>query len=545
VAASGKPVAQEGLVLAVDVGSTSARSGVFDMQGRMLSTASVPFDVHKPQPDQAEHDSEQIWSAVGLAVRSALRDSGRAGHELRGIAFDATCSLVLLDAAGAPVTVSSTGDDRWNVVMWADHRAHHEAREITATGHRVLDFVGGTMSPEMQLPKLAWLKRHMPQAWSRYGLALDLTDYLTWRATGVISASACTLACKWTYLHHESPAWQDDLFGAIGLAGVREQLQVPASANSVGSLAGGLSAPTALAWGLPQGIPVAVGLIDAHAGAVGVFGATPPEHMNRQIALIAGTSSCHMALSNERRQVPGVWGPYWGAVLPGWWLNEGGQSASGSLLDYVLASHALGASLGDRAHDVIGAHILRRMAEVGPGYASELLVVPDFHGNRAPLARADVRGVVHGLNLDSSLDALAKLYHATAVGIAYGTRHIIDTLNTSGYNITELHLTGGHAKSELLVRLYADATNCAIVLPREEDGVLLGTAVVAAAASGCYADFLAAGRAMVHTRSKAEPHPCTLGVHERGYRAFRRMLAQRQEILDILAHDSSVQDSIS
>ena len=522
------------LVLAVDVGSTSARAGVFDLSGHMLSSASAAFEVHRPQADHAEHDSEQIWSAVGAAVRAAVAACGRPAAAVSGVAFDATCSLVMLDADGAPVTVSTTGADRWNVVMWADHRATLEAAEITATGHEVLDYVGNTMSPEMELPKLMWLKRHLPAAWARYGMALDLADFLSWRASGQLLASACTVTCKWTYLNHRAPGWQDDLLAHIGLRGLQQQLQIPAQATPVGGRAGGLCAATAQAWGLAAGIAVGVGMIDAHAGALGVLGATPAAQLNQRLALIAGTSNCHMALAPDVRQVPGVWGPYFGALLPGWWLNEGGQSASGSLLDHVLQTHAQRSSLGDDPHAAINDYLVRRRAEVGPGYAAELLVLPDFHGNRSPLARADVRGVIHGLDLDASLEGLARLYHATAVGIAYGTRHIVDALNAQGYEITCLHLTGGHAKSPLLVRLYADATGCAVWLPREADGVLLGTALVAATAAGHYCDLLAAGQNMVHSRAQVLPDPATRETHRRGYAAFRRMLAQRQEVLEIL-----------
>ncbi len=524
----------DALVLAVDVGSTSARAGVFDLQGHMLASASHAFDVHRPQQDHAEHDSAQIWAAVGDSVRQALRDCGRPAQAVQGIAFDATCSLVMLDAAGEPVTVSTTGEDRWNVVMWADHRAIAEAERISATGHRVLDYVGGTVSPEMELPKLLWLKQYLPQAWTRYGRAMDLADFLTWRATGTVVASACTVTCKWTYLNHEAQGWQADLLDTIGLPELQSKLGLPDKALPVGSRAGQLSEATARDWGLTPGIAVGVSMIDAHAGALGVLGATPASELDQALALIAGTSNCHMALSAEARAVPGVWGPYYGALLPEGWLNEGGQSASGALLDHILDSHAQSHTLGDNRHAALSAHIVRRRAEAGSGYASDLLVVPDFHGNRSPLAQPEARGIVWGQDLDSSLEGLARLYHAAAVGIAYGTRHIIDALNERGYAIRRLYLTGGHAKSPLLVRLYADATGCEVVLPREADGVLLGTALLAATAAGLYPDLLAAGGEMVHSSAVVTPAPEAQAVHARGYAAFRRLLAQRDEVRAIL-----------
>jgi FGGY-family pentulose kinase len=202
---------------AVDVGSTSARVGIFDVQGRLHGRGEHGFAVHRPAADHAEHDSREIWDAVCAATRQALSRSALRAQDIRGIAFDATCSLVLLDAAGDQVTASTTGDARWNVVMWSDHRAIAEAEEITATRHGALDFVGGAMSPEMQLPKLLWLKRHLPEAWRRFARAFDLTDFLAWRATGLAAVSACTVTCKWTYLNHDAQGWQQDLLERIGL----------------------------------------------------------------------------------------------------------------------------------------------------------------------------------------------------------------------------------------------------------------------------------------------------------------------------------------
>jgi FGGY-family pentulose kinase len=508
----------------VDVGSTCARAGVYARDGRMLGGGQAPFAVNRPLPDHAEHGSDEIWSAVASAVRAALAAAKAAPSAVGALAFDATCSLVMLDSGGRPASVSESGEDRWNVVMWADHRAKAEAAEITAGGHRVLDYVGGVMSPEMEIPKLLWLARRRPAQWRRYGMAMDLADFLAWRATGRIVASACTLACKWTYLNHETPGWQADFLAGLGLGGALERLQVPVRAAPVASRTGELGPAAAGELGLAPGTPVAVGLIDAHAGGLGLLGGTAPAEFDRAIALIAGTSSCHMALSAAPRAIPGVWGPYFGAMMPGFWLNEGGQSATGALLDHVLDWHAEGRDLPGDRHATLARHIEKRLAEVGPGYAADLLVLPDFRGNRSPLADPSRKGAVFGLDLDSSFESLARLYYAAAVGIAYGTRHIVDAMNAKGYAIDRLHLTGGHARTDFLTRLYADATGCTVVLAREPDAVTLGSAINAAAAAGLHPDLASAGAAMCGEGRRVAPDARARAVHDAGYRRFRDML---------------------
>jgi len=513
------------LVVAVDVGSTSARAAVFDAEGQRLGRGECGFATRRQQPDHAEHRSEEIWRAVADAVRAAVNAAAADPVHVVGLAFDATCSLALFDAEGRPATVSSTGADEWNVLMWADHRAVAEAEEITLTRHRALDYVGGVMSPEMELPKLLWLKRNLPQAWARYALALDLTDFLSWRATGRLAVSACTVTCKWAYLNHESPGWQADLLARVGLEDLPARARLCAAALPIGSAAGTLSRAAASELGLTEVCVVGVGLIDAHAGGLALLGGFQGAELDRRVGMIAGTSTCHMALSAEPRFVPGVWGPYFGAMLPGLWLNEAGQSASGALLDHFLVWHAEGRASGglEQARRRVSERVQALIQEHGVEAAGGLRVLPDFHGNRSPLADPAARGAIEGLSLDASFESLARLYYAGAVGIALGTRHILEALNAHGYDISVLHLTGGHQAIPWLVQLYADATGCRVALAQQADGVLLGTAILAAAASGLHGSLLGSARAMSSVRAEIAPAEATRGHFEREYQRYRLM----------------------
>ncbi len=203
-----------------------------------------------------------------------------------------------------------------------------------------------------------------------------------------------------------------------------------------------------------------------------------------------------MAMSPDPQPFAGVWGPYYGAALPKLWLSEGGQSATGALLDHIIRWHGAGGEPDAAMH----ARIARRVAELraveGESLAARLHVLPDFHGNRSPLADPHAVGVVSGLTLDSSFDSLCKLYWRTAVGIALGVRHVLEALNENGYVIDTLHVTGGHTKNPLLMELYADATGCTVIEPLADEAVLLGTGMVAATAAGLFPDLNAACMAM-------------------------------------------------
>ncbi|TIU66761.1 MAG: ribulokinase, partial [Mesorhizobium sp.] len=218
-------------VCAVDVGTGSARAGILDARGNLLARADHPIAMHQPKPDHAEHDSEDIWSAVCKSVRSALEKSGVAAGDIAGISFDATCSLVARDRQGDQISVSVTGEKRWDTVVWLDHRAIAEADECTASGHAVLDYIGGVMSPEMATPKLMWLKRHLPKTWNEAGYLFDLADFLTWKASGSLARSQCTLTAKWTYLAHEEESWRRDFFELVGLGDLFEHGNLPEKAS--------------------------------------------------------------------------------------------------------------------------------------------------------------------------------------------------------------------------------------------------------------------------------------------------------------------------
>ncbi|RAZ91467.1 ribulokinase [Mesorhizobium hawassense] len=517
-------------VCAVDVGTGSARAGILDSEGNLLGRADHPIAMHQPKPDHAEHDSEDIWSAVCKAVRAALQKSGVAAGDIAGISFDATCSLVARDRQGSQISVSVTGEKRWDTIVWLDHRAIAEADECTTSGHAVLDYIGGVMSPEMETPKLMWLKRHLPKTWNEAGYLFDLADFLTWKASGSLARSQCTLTAKWTYLAHEEKSWRRDFFELVGLDDLFEHGHLPEKASPVGTDIGPLTAEAAAELGLTEKCRVGAGVIDAYAGALGVLGgfAGDEKDISRHLALIAGTSSCVMAMSLDPQPFAGVWGPYYGAALPTLWLSEGGQSATGALLDHIIRWHGAGGEPDAAMHMKIAGRVAELRAEDGDELAARLHVLPDFHGNRSPLADPHAVGVISGLTLDASFDSLCKLYWRTAVGIALGVRHVLEALNENGYLIDTLHVTGGHTKNPLLMELYADATGCTVVEPLADEAVLLGTGMVAATAAGLFPDLTAACVAMQQGGRTRAPNKEAGDRFDRDYRIFLEMHRQRQ-----------------
>lgn len=517
---------------AVDVGTGSARAGIFTGTGVLLARASAPIALERPQPDWAEHDSEDIWRAVCTAVRAAVDAANIDPMSIKGLGFGATCSLVVRTGDGTPLPVSPGGAANFDTISWMDHRAMDEAEICTASGHHVLDFIGGTMSPEMQTPKLMWLKRHNQESWAKAGLALDLADFLTFKATGINARSQGTVTTKWTYLAHEG-GWQFDFFDAMGLEDLADRTGVVTDIVATGASIGPLGPEAAVALGLGTDCQVAAGLVDAYAGVLGTVGGVSGPKTETVLALIAGTSSCVMGFSPEPHPAAGLWGPYFGAALPGLWVSEGGQSATGALLDHVITRFGGGLVPDGAMHEKITARIEELLLAQGDGLARDLHVLPDFHGNRTPLADPAPAGVISGLSLDKSFDGLVKLYWRTSVALALGIRQIVEHMNAHGYRIGTLLLAGGHAHSPVLTQLYADATGCAVEIFADNDAVLLGAAMSAASAAGLFADLGTACAGMRGTAQTIRPDPEQPDRFARDYRIFEKLRLHRQEIDDI------------
>lgn len=266
-------------------------------------------------------------------------------EKIAGIGFDATCSLVAVDKNDKPLTVSTSGDNNQNIILWMDHRAAKEAGQINDTKHELLKCVGGKVSLEMEIPKVMWLKSHLNEkCWSKLGKLFDLPDYLTWKCTGDDTRSLCSIVCKWNFdgFNH---TWSRDFFEKIGLedlcaddfAILGKNVTTPGAA-----IGKGLNEQAAKELGLKVGTPVAGSMIDAHAGALCLFGCHADgidNDVSSKMALICGTSSCHMSVEKELVWANGIWGPYKDAIFPAFYLHEGGQSATGILLDHIVKTH--------------------------------------------------------------------------------------------------------------------------------------------------------------------------------------------------------------
>jgi D-ribulokinase len=527
-------------VIGVDVGTGSARAGLFDLNGRMLASAKRDITLFHEAGSIVEQSSTEIWAAVCASVREVVAASGIDPASVAGLGFDATCSLVVLGEGGKPLPVGPSEDPDRNIIVWMDHRAVPQAERINALGHDVLRYVGGRISPEMETPKILWLKENRPQIFDTTWQFFDLADFLTWQATGDLSRSTCTVTCKWTYLAHEK-RWDASYFHQIGLGALAEEgfARIGQTIVEPGSAVGqGLTAAAAEELGLTAGTAVAAGLIDAHAGGIGTVGIGDGPQAN--LGYVFGTSSCTMTSTSKPAFVPGVWGPYYSAMVPGMWLNEGGQSAAGAAIDHLLSFHPAAAEareLSKRIGLPLPVLLADRAAQKAgqPSDAVKLVagmhVVPEFLGNRAPFADPHARAVIAGLDMERDIDSLVALYVASLCGIGYGLRQIIDTQADAGVTIDNIVISGGAGQHDFVRQMLADASGKPVVATKAEEPVLLGAAILGAVAGGLFADMR---EAMTKLSSAEETYKPTQGaiadLHAKRYEGFRQLQTLTREL---------------
>ncbi|KAI9742486.1 MAG: hypothetical protein M1818_004020 [Claussenomyces sp. TS43310] len=512
--------------IGIDVGTGSARACIIDSTGDIKALATENIGLWQPETGYYEQSTTDIWRCICLCVHRALNHHNIDPTTIRGIGFDATCSLaVFAHDTDEPIPVTgphfaNDGNDR-NVILWLDHRPVDETEKINATNHNLLRYVGGKMSIEMEIPKVLWLKNNMPPELFERCKFYDLADALTHLATGNETRSFCSTVCKQGYVpvgvDGSVKGWQEDFYETIGLGDLtKDNFLRMGGVNGVngkylsaGELVGTLCERAASELGLPSGIAVGSGVIDAYAGWVGTVGAkvnlgaeqlgsgakNDVSQAFSRLAAVAGTSTCHLAMSREPVFVDGVWGPYRDVLLPNYWMAEGGQSATGELLKHVLETHpayneamSMAESFNTSIYDYMNSH-LEELAEKNNAPSISYLgrhffFYGDLWGNRSPFADPSMTGSVIGLSSDKSMDGLALYYYGTMEFIAMQTRQIVETMNKSGHAITSIFMSGSQCQNKILMELMATTCAMPVLIPRYvHAAVVHGAAMLGAKAA--------------------------------------------------------------
>ncbi|QDG87312.1 ribulokinase [Pseudarthrobacter sp. NIBRBAC000502770] len=429
------------------------------------------------------------------AVPAAAADAGIDPAAVVGIATDFTaCTMVPVTADGTPLNELPGFANRPHayVKLWRHHAAQGQADRINRLaaerGEDWLPRYGGLISSEWEFAKGLQLLEEDPEAYAAMDHWVEAADWIVWQLCGRYVRNACTAGYKGIYQDGRYPS--EEFLAALNpdfKDFVSSKLEH--TIGRLGDAAGTLTAEAAAWTGLPEGIAVAVGNVDAHVTAPAAKAVEPG-----QLVAIMGTSTCHVMNGSELREVPGMCGAVDGGIVPGLWGYEAGQSGVGDIFGW-FTRHGVPPEYHQAAKDAgLGIHEYLTELASRQAIGEHGLIALDWHsGNRSVLVDHELSGMVVGQTLATRPE---DTYRALLEATAFGTRTIVDAFRDAGVPVKEFIVAGGLLKNRLLMQIYADATGLPLSTIGSEQGPALGSAIHAAVAAGAYADIREAAAAM-------------------------------------------------
>ena len=434
-------------------------------------------------------------TAVPAALAAAQAEHGIDVNDVIGIGTDFTaCTMVPTTADGTPLCELPEFADRPHayVKLWKHHAAQSHADRINALAHERgeawINRYGGLISSEWEFAKGLQLLEEDREVYDAMDHWVEAADWIVWQLGGRYVRNACTAGYKGIYQDGEYPS--TDFLAALNpeFAGFVAD-KVEHEIGQLGAPAGRLTAEAAAWTGLPEGIAVAVGNVDAHVTAPAANAVEPG-----QMVAIMGTSTCHVMSGDELHEVPGMCGVVEGGIVEGLWGYEAGQSGVGDIFGWFVDNGVPPAYVAAAAERGISVHQHLTDLASEQQIGEHGLIALDWHsGNRSVLVDHELSGIVVGQTLATRPE---DTYRALLEATAFGTRTIVEAFTSSGVPVTELVVAGGLLKNALLMQIYADVTRLPLSTIASDQGPALGSAIHAAVAAGAYPDVRTAAKSM-------------------------------------------------
>ncbi len=478
--------APEPAVLAIDLGTTQVKAGVFDVAGRSLGIGHVPHAIHHPRPGWAEQDPEAWWSGVVDATRSALATT-------RGGSAPRVAAVSVVGQGPTAVAVDGAGRAVRPAITWMDVRAARESRDLEAA-------LGVSGWELRSLPHERWVARHEPAVHDSVRWWLSAHDWLVLRLSGRAVAS--------------SPGGAGRFGSLVVSAGADPERHAPEV--TWGTPVDTLARDVAAELGLDPDVLVVSGGNDALASFYGAGMCRSGDAIDT-----GGTSGGFGIYWDRALDIPGAYGAP--AALPGLWLYGGAMSATGKSLEW------LSGLLDPTERDV--PRLLQAAAATPPG-ADGLVFLPYLAGERSPIWDDAARGVFAGLTLAHGRGHLAR---AVLEGAACSLRHVAEPIVAAGIRVRAMTVSGGTARSDLWNQIKADITGFTVAVPEVPETALLGAAMLAAVGSGLTPDLDSAMAAMCRVVREVTPSDAVRARYDELYGVYRDLYPATAPLIHRLA----------
>ncbi|MDQ1579578.1 MAG: L-ribulokinase [Microbacteriaceae bacterium] len=527
----------ERYVIGVDYGTLSGRavvvrvsdgaelgSAVLEYPHAVMDTTLAATGEALP-PDWALQVPSDYVEVLRSAVPAAVANAGIDPHDVIAIGTDFTaCTVLPVLADGTPLNELPEFADRPHayVKLWKHHAAQPHADRINALAaernESWLPRYGGLISSEWEFAKGLQLLEEDPELYERMDHWVEAADWIIWQLSGRYVRNACTAGYKGILQDGQYPS--RDFLGALNPEFARfAEDKVLQEIGQLGASAGTLTAEAAAWTGLPEGIAVAVGNVDAHVTAPAAQAVEPG-----QMVAIMGTSTCHVMNSDVLAEVPGMCGVVDGGIVSGLYGYEAGQSGVGDIFGWYVNNQVPSRYFVQAEAAGLSVHqYLTQLAQDQPVGAHGLVALDWHSGNRSVLVDHELSGLVIGVTLTTRAE---EIYRALLESTAFGTRKIVETFAESGVPVTEFIVAGGLLKNAFLMQMYCDVLRLPISTIASDQGPALGAAIHAAVAAGAYEDVHAAGAAM------GKVNKFVYTPNEAASRAYDRLYAEYAALHD-------------
>jgi xylulokinase len=489
--------------LGIDIGTFESKGVLVDGEGNIVASGAKPHKMIVPQPGFAEHRAQEDWWEDFTHIsQGLLADSRKAASEIKAVGASAIGPCMLpVDAEGEPLT---------NAVLYGvDTRAALEIEELTRQiGEDVLiDRCGNALTSQSVGPKILWLKRHLPVAFSRVHKILTSTSYLVHRLTGAYVIDHYTAANFSPLYVVKERNWSDEF--ASGIIPLEHLPDLAWTTDVVGEVTKRAAAET----GLAAGTPVIAGTVDAAAEAISVGALESGDMM-----LMYGSTVFVIMITTERVRDKRLWYAPW--LFPDQHASMAGLAASGTLTHWFRENFA-------RELDASGAFAaLAAEAAASPAGAKGLVLLPYFSGERTPIHDPHAKGVLFGLDLTHRR---ADIFRAFLEGIAYGTNHILETFLEAREDPKAILAVGGGTKNRVWLQATSDVLGRTQKLREKTVGASYGDAFLAALAVGeVVRDDI---KTWNPSAFELAPNPSNAHVYRQGYALYREIYRRTRDLM--------------
>lgn len=485
-------------ILSIDIGTSSCKVVIFDIDGNVIGSSSKAYNVYYPKKGHAQQDPDEWWQATCEAIKEATLTSGVDKSAIAGIGVDGQ--------SWSAIAIGKDGQVLTQTPIWMDTRAKDICdrlnREVGEDA--IFDLCGNSLQPSYTTAKIVWYKENMHDVYRNISTILQSNSFIVYKLTGNMSQDK-SQGYGFHCFDMARGKWDYDMARTMGI----DTSFLP-DIYECHDVVGRVSKEAAMLTGLLEGIPVVAGGLDAACGALGV-GVVEAGQTQEQGGQAGGMSICIDEYKAHKALILGY------HVIPNLWLLQGGTVGGGGVMrwfekEFADYERSQAKYLRKSSFDLLN----ELASEVAPG-SDGLVFLPYMMGERSPIWDPNAKGVYYGLDFSKTKGHMVR---ASMEGVAFSLKHNLDIAREVGVEANELRAMGGAANSHVWTQIKADVTGKEIKVPSSDTATAMGAAILAGVGVGLYKDFEDAANRLVKIKRHHSPNIENCDIYMKNYEIY-------------------------